>query len=123
VGRGDRPAPAAGADQCYAQGKPSDSTGDAQAPVAEPRKSNRRLHDLFADYFRYERANAAARRFISKSTVMAISRRDVVEFLQRRRDPLPAIQIEECAEEALQRFLRLRRKHYRGYRRGDEGTP
>ena len=75
------------------------------------------LADALAGHFRYERANEAARRFISRSVETELPRSAVVGFLQGRREPLPADQIEVCADEAISRWLRSRLNRYRGPRR------
>jgi hypothetical protein len=85
--------------------------GGAEVTAVSARRAD--MGNIFAAHFRYERANGAARRFISKSTAVTISRRDIVAFLQRRRDPLPPGQIERCAEEAIERWLRSRANRYR----------
>jgi hypothetical protein len=63
-----------------------------------------RLDELLAAHFRGERAITAARRFISRNIAAVVRRSDVVEFLRRRRDQLPAADIEHCAIEAMNRW-------------------
>jgi hypothetical protein len=71
------------------------------------------LDHLLAAHFRYERANTAARRFISRSVDAGLPRSAVVAFLRNRRDPLPPEEIERCADEAIERWLRSRANRYR----------
>jgi len=66
------------------------------------------LAELLAAHHKYERANAAARRFISHCYATELRRSDVVSFLRRRRDPLSPDEIERCATDAIERWLSSR---------------
>jgi hypothetical protein len=71
------------------------------------------LDPALAAFFKYERAAAAARRFISRNKDAVLRRSAVVEFLRRRRDPLSPEDAERCATEALQRWMSSRANRYR----------
>jgi hypothetical protein len=76
----------------------------AQYPDVENASvSDDALDHLLAAHFRYERANTAARRFISRSVDAVLPRSAVVAFLRNRRDPLSPDEIERCADEAIER--------------------
>jgi hypothetical protein len=81
--------------------------------------------EMFAAYFRGERAIAAARRFISRNANPVLRRSDVVVFLRGRRDRLSEADIEHCATEALERWLASRANRYSAgrRRRGDSDEP
>ncbi len=74
--------------------------------------------DIFAEALLYERANKAARRFISRwfsrPIPEALPQTAVVEFLRRRYSALPADQIERCATEALYGWASSRANRFRG---------
>jgi hypothetical protein len=69
--------------------------------------------NIFAAQIRTELAITAARRFITSNTNVTLSKSDVRAFLRRRRDQLSAAEIEECASEAMERWLRSPRMRFR----------
>ena len=71
------------------------------------------LEELFAAHFRGERAIAAARRFISRNANVSLRRREVVEFLHHRRDRLSEVEVENCATQAIERWLSARANRFR----------
>jgi hypothetical protein len=79
-----------------------------------------RVKEIFAAYFRDERAITAAWRSISRNTDATLRRSDVVLFLRRRRDQLSEADIEYCATEALNRWLSSRPNRFRS--RHDAGV-
>jgi hypothetical protein len=74
------------------------------------------IDELLAAHFRYERANTATRRFISRSVDAVLPRSAVVGFLRNRRDPISSDDIERCADEAIERWLRSPANRYRAAR-------
>jgi hypothetical protein len=79
--------------------------------------SHDRLPDLIADHFRFEQACIGALRFISRriGNGVEVSRADVLAFLGSRRQQLPGLELEQCANEALTRWSASKRR-YRGAR-------
>jgi hypothetical protein len=82
-----------------------------------------RFDEMLAAHFRGERAIAAARRFISRNVNATLRRSDVVEFLRRRRDRLPAADIEHCATEAMDRWIAAERRRVHSNLRKRAGRP
>src|SRR5438270_7772065 len=71
------------------------------------------LGKALAAHFKYERANVASRRFLSRCTESIVRRSDIIEFLRKRREPLESGDIEQCADEAIKRWLSSRANRYR----------
>jgi hypothetical protein len=82
-----------------------------------------RFDEILAAHFRGERAITAARRFISRNIAAVVRRSDVVEFLRRRRDRLPAADIEHCATEAMDRWIAAERRRVHSNLRKRAGRP
>jgi hypothetical protein len=86
----------------------------AQYPEVENASvSDDALDHLLAAHFRYERANTAAGRFISRSVDAVLPRSAVLGFVRNRRNLLSPDEFERCADEAIERWLRSRANRYR----------